>query len=322
MITRKYNDFLLDKEFDNILFETFSILEDKGKWIDETTYQWDMNKKSKLEKFLSKLPKNKLKKYFYKFVKSIRGLSKNKRKKVLVSVSSIFLTLAPLKYYLPDSENVADNKYVEMGDEDFIKEVNKTLKDISEVKYKKVPTKASFEPAQKFVKEIEKGYSTDRGDRGNFIKTPYGKRFVGSNFGISAPVLMDYIDKLPTKEDMKNLQYSTALEIYKKVYWERQNLDVLENQSLATLIYDGCVNQGITRMRRVLRRAFNKNDIPITVSDNPFNEKYLKFVNSINTKSLFDDIKKERIIEYKNASSWKRHGRGWMNRINSINYID
>lgn len=320
MITCKYNEFLLDKKFDNILFETFYISEN-GKWINDNTYEWDINKKTKIKKFLNDLPKNKLKKYFYRFLKSLKILPKNKRKKVLLSISVLFFSLAPMNFYLSE-EGKIDNKYANMTDENFLYELNKELELIKKAKYKEIPKKAKFKIAQKFVKEIEKGYSSDKGDNGNYIKTPYGRRFVGSNYGISAPVLMDYINKLPTKQDMLDLEYNTAVEIYKSVYWDRQNLNILENQSLATLIYDGCVNQGITRMRRVLRKSFYKNNIPITTSDNPFSEKYLKLVNSVDSKKLFNDIKKERIIEYKNASSWKRHGRGWMNRINSIDYVE
>jgi len=316
MITCKYNEFLLDKEFNTILFETLFILETKGEWVDNNTYEWNMEKKSKLKKFLEKLPKSSLKKYFYKLMSSLKKLPKNKRKRLVLSLSTLFFTFASISFYLPDGD--IDKDYVEANDRDFYKELSNTIKEFSKV----VITKAKFTTAQKYVKEIEKGYSNDRGDYGNFVKTAYGKRFVGSNYGISAPVLMEYTNKLPSKEDMINLKYTTALDIYKKKYWERQNLDSLNNQSIANIIYDGCVNQGINGMRKILRKAFNENSMPITSSENPFSEDFLNLVNEVDSQKLFNSIKKERIAKYKVSRTFKRHGKGWLKRVNSIKYSD
>ena len=54
---------------------------------------------------------------------------------------------------------------------------------------------------------------------------------------------------------MENLSYQTAIEIYKKDYWDAQNLSTLCDQSVANGIYDGCVNQGIDGMSEVIRNA-------------------------------------------------------------------
>ena len=48
---------------------------------------------------------------------------------------------------------------------------------------------ASFDVAQSQVKEVEAGYSDDRKDTGNWIEIKgIGKRFIGTNHGISAPI--------------------------------------------------------------------------------------------------------------------------------------
>jgi hypothetical protein len=61
----KYTDFILEKEF-NYIFNDF-LLESR-KWLDDRTYEWNISNKSKLKSFLSKLPKDKVKMYFNKFL--------------------------------------------------------------------------------------------------------------------------------------------------------------------------------------------------------------------------------------------------------------
>ena len=178
---------------------------------------------------------------------------------------------------------------------------------------------ASFEEAQSAVKEVEAGYSDDRGDTGNWVEVPgYGERFVGTNHGISAPILQKYLGRIPKREDMENLSYQTAIEIYKKDYWDAQNLSTLCDQSVANVIYDGCVNQGIDGMSEVIRNAAKEQDINLTGS--VYSKSNLRRLNSLNQKELFNSIKKFRESRYKQAATWNRHGDGWLNRLDGIEY--
>lgn len=192
------------------------------------------------------------------------------------------------------------------------------IKDIKEASLKS--TKSFFDKAQNIVKGLEAGYSNDKGDTGNWIKVKGGRRFVGTNHGISAPILAEYLGRLPKKEDMINLSYKTALDIYKKNYWDSQNLSDFNDQSISNLLYDGCVNQGITGMKDVLRKALIENNIDINNEDNPFSKNWISKINKINKKDLFESIKKFREIRYKEARTFHRHGDGWLNRLNSFNY--
>ena len=182
-----------------------------------------------------------------------------------------------------------------------------------------------FEKAQKLVKTVEAGYSDDKGDDGNYINLPNGqRRFIGTNHGVSAPVLLKYykdmgIKKSLTKKDMMNLSYKTAFKIFKRNYWDAQRLGVLKDQNVANIIYDGCINQGIGGMRKILVNAFRENGIHVS-SDNIFSREVLSKVNKVNQKKLFNSIKKFRRERYRGSGTFKRHGRGWLNRLNSISY--
>lgn len=316
----KYNDFILDKQFNSIIENIFIIVE-SGKWIDDNTIVWDFKEKEKnilslskdkLKDFLSKLPKEKVKTYFFKFLDKIKSLPVNYRKKILLTYASIFFSVTTLSYLLTNDNNNNNKSY------------EQSIKDNKEliIELAKLNNKSSFDESQYLVKGVEKGYSADKKDRGNYVKTKWGKRFVGTNHGISAPILMDYLGRVPSVDDMKNLSYQDALEIYKQQYWTPQNLSLYNNQSIANLIYDGCVNQGIKAMKDIVRAAYIENGIKLGSLENPFQEKWIKMANKLEHEKLFNSIKNGREKRYKESITFKTHGSGWLNRLNSIDYQD
>lgn len=200
----KYNDFL----FESIVNDIFLLLESEEtsptfvwdmkkpteeKPVEEkpVTFEWDLTKPSnttspildKLKSFLSKLPKEQIAKYFYKLLDKIKLLPEKTRRKLLINYASIFLLFCSVGYLI----NSVDHK-----DDKIVKE------------FVKVTKKASFEVSQKVVALAEGDYSNDKGDTGNFVDFEMGgkkvKRFIGSKYGISAPVLMKYLGKLPKKK--------------------------------------------------------------------------------------------------------------------------
>lgn len=301
MSINRYNDFIFESITDEILiiFESDS----------SHTYEWDLSKENskigKLKDFLSKLSKDKIIDYLIKFLEKIKFLSSKARRSILINYASIFLVFVSASYINSsfESKNVSPE----------IKKIEKELLEVN--------TKSNFEDCQEVVSKIEGGYSDDRKDTGNFVEVGNGlKRFVGSKFGISAPILKDYLGKLPSKEDMKNLSYNTALKIYKDKYWNDQNITHFCNQSIATTIYDACVNQGIGGTKVILKKALRDNGISIGTTENPFKMEWIKKANSLDQEKLFNSIQKHRILRYKEAKTWETHGDGWMNRINDIVY--
>lgn len=298
----KYNDFL----FESLLLEIFSINES----YDEApvTFEWDLRKektdtKSKLKAFLSKISKDKVLRYLIKFLDKVKVLPEKTRRKTLMTYSGVFMSILSLGYIT--SNISADNKEVVKE----MVELNKT---------------SSFNISQEVVEIAEGGYSDDRHDTGNYVEFKMGgkvlKRFIGSKYGISAPILQKYLGRLPKKEDMQNLSYETALEIYKTKYWDNQSIHKYCNQSVANIIYDGCVNQGVNGMKDVLRKVLRDNGMQVNDSINPFDEQWIKNVNILNQEKVFNDIKKYREQRYKEAKTFKVHGNGWLNRLSKIEF--
>lgn len=341
----KYNDFILDKQFELIIKEHLSLLDKNTQKLEKRTdwdyteidekpeiFEWDLKNNNKitpkLKYFLSNLPKEKIKKYFYTFLKKIKNMPKNIRKKLTITYSLVFLTFVSLSYLIPDETD--KNTPSEVTDlviefEEEIKEVKSKLKENeegSELKENELKNrKSEFKKAQKIVKEVESGYSSDKKDRGNYVNTPYGKRFLGTNHGISAPILSDYMGKLPTKKDMENLSYETALNIFKNIYWNPQNLSYFSDQNIANILYDGCVNQGINGTKKVLRKVYRNNNIEISDKENPFNKSFIDKVNKINNQEkIFNEIKQQRGKRYKSSITYKIHGKGWLSRLFKFKY--
>jgi lysozyme family protein len=306
----KYKDFLLENKFNQIIDELF-IISENGKWIDDRTYEWDLTKNdnvfTKLKNFLSNLSKDKIKKYFYDFIEKVKVLPNSN--KIIARYSAVFLIFVSLTYLTTGTPE---------GKEPLSPEIKEIVSNVEAKKeVKKEVKKSSFDEAQKFVKLVEGGYTQNKSDDGNFVKTPYGRRLVGTNYGISAPVLYNWLGKLPTKEDMKNLTYEDALKIYKKEYWDRYKINEYQNQSIATLIYDGAVNQGPGAMDKIIKKATLEQSLEIK---NFYNINDIKNINELDQEKLFNDIKKYREERYKSSKGRKTYLKGWLNRLNSINY--
>jgi hypothetical protein len=171
---------------------------------------------------------------------------------------------------------------------------------------------ASFELAQKVTAIHEGGFQQTASDSGNYLtKADYDARrnIIGTNWGISAPVLAAYLGRTPTVADMKNLKYETALKIYKNQYWDKIKGDKINNQSIANNIYDGSVNQGQGAAFQFTARAMDYDDSPIRL---PFPDDLIDLINKGNQEKVFNAIKQARITRYGNTDQ------GHINRAKSF----
>lgn len=313
MIT-KYNIFALEEEFNNSLSPLYSIInESKGYFdydmenddiVNDLLFK-DLRKginifKERVAKFIEKLPQDKLNHYYAKYINFITNkLPKISMKKLIIIVTSLFVIHSNIMSLVSNNPE--------------IKEETKEI------------IMAEFNKAQQHVKSIEAGYTNNKKDPGNYIKNEKGKKIlIGTNHGISAEELKKYLKRNPTVDDMKNLTYEDAEKILKANYWDVANLDKLNNQTIANIIYDGCVNQGVKAMRTIIRKSLEDNNIEVNDNDNIFSDKLINAINDSNdkkdiAKSILD-YRKERYHETKNKDVFLK---GWLNRLNTYyNQLD
>jgi lysozyme family protein len=291
--------------------------------------------KELLKKLVSMAPSKeesmkKVKEYFDKFVSELKSLPYEIKKGLLKKFIGVFILFIPLSNLVTD---------LSIKQEPVLKEVvavasQESIPDEIDKEVEKNNSKfANFERAQHLVKTVEAGYSSDRNDTGNWINVPgSGQRFIGTNHGISAPVLAQYfkdkgINRLISKQDMMDLEYETALEIYKKDYWNAAGLSNFKSQSIANVLYDECVNQGVGAALSDAKKSMENmgHETDEIGSWKEFHKELTPKVNKMSTKEkkeLFNQIKSERLERYEGADTWEEHGDGWQNRLNDIAFED
>lgn len=122
-----------------------------------------------------------------------------------------------------------------------------------------------------------------------------------------------YHSRLEKAEKDKDTVYVT-----KTIRYSKEDLaDKIENQSLAEIIVDWCVNSGMVGLRKVQEIVGCKPDGiagPITLS----------LINTSDAETLFDRLWKARYQFYinivKRNPSQKVFMNGWMNRLNSFKF--
>ena len=291
--------------------------------------------KELLKKLVSMAPSKedamkKVKEYFEKFILELKSLPYEIKKRLLKKFIVVFILFIPLSNLVTDfsikQEPVLKEVVAEVNQKSIPVEIDKEVVD-------KKSKFASFERAQHLVKMAEAGYSSDRNDTGNWINVPGGgQRFIGTNHGISAPVLAQYfkdkgINRLISKQDMMDLEYETALEIYKKDYWNAARLSNFKSQSIANVLYDECVNQGVGAALSDVKKSMENmgHETDEIGSWKEFHKELTPKVNKMSTKEkkeLFNQIKTERLERYEGADTWEEHGEGWQNRLNDIAFED
>lgn len=303
--------FIIEKEFQLIMDELFIMSESNDE--EPVTFEWTIKNKSKLEKFLSKLSEVQVIEYFEKFVKWLNKSPWSLRSKILIPALSIFLIFTSSQE-LSSANIPSDVKSsifsLDNDVDDPIKEIPKEIEDIPEE-----VSKADFFKSQEMVKKGEGGYTDDKDDKGNWVD---GK-LIGTNFGISAPQLKDHLGKTPSKKDMENLSYDSALKIYKKKFWNRNNLEFLNNQSVANIIYDGVVNQGRGGTKKVLQNVLKEFGMDIKLKD-IFESETIEKMNNLDQEELFNNIFKFRWERYKGTKKFDKYGKGWKNRLDEFKF--
>lgn len=108
---------------------------------------------------------------------------------------------------------------------------------------------AEFQKALEHTLIWEGGYQRSSRDSGNYNSR---RELIGTNYGISAPVLEAYMGRVPTVEDMRSLSMSVVNEIYRQ-YWDEVRASDVEDQAVAGLLFDMAVNHGPRSASRLVQ---------------------------------------------------------------------
>jgi len=190
----------------------------------------------------------------------------------------------------------------------------------------------NFDTAFAYTAVFEGGYANHPMDKGG--ETNRGiimnnfKKWAKSDLGIE-----------PTSDNLKKLTAEQAKILYKKHYWDRQNLDTLKDGNAAFAIFDFSVNSGggIKALKKVLNASLGG----FTINSN-FTASEMTALNNMDGRKLFDIIQETRrnyihnIVQRSVDSYLKKHPDAshkellkntqlqfedsWIKRVNKIKY--
>jgi lysozyme family protein len=135
--------------------------------------------------------------------------------------------------------------------------------------------------------------------------------------GVTLATYQAYCGKDKTIGDLKNMSHGTWRAIMKDMYWDKCRADEIDDQKVAEIIADWCVNSGYVGIKKAQEVIGVKPDGvvgPITLSR----------INSSDARSLHDRLWQARYQFYhglvaKNPSQ-KVFLKGWLNRLGHFKY--
>ena len=165
---------------------------------------------------------------------------------------------------------------------------------------------AEFKEYAPKLLEIEGGFVDHPEDRGGV-----------TNLGITLTTYRQYCGQDKTIKDLLNMSYGTWCNIMKDLYWDKCLADQIENQAVAEITVDWCVNSGLQGLRKVQEIAGVK-------PDGIAGPKTLAAINGSEPKELFDRIMAARNLFYENIvkknPSQRVFLKGWKNRLGKFKF--
>ncbi len=191
---------------------------------------------------------------------------------------------------------------------------------------------AKFEDAVAKVLDAEGGYQNDPADWGNYNAYTTDGQFVayaerkgrtlraGTNRGINAGLLSGLKKQEISVAEMQALSQAQAISIYKQVYWDSIQGDLIRHQALAEMIFDAKVNHGSTGVK-LLQRVLNKLGYKLQV-DGKLGPSTLIAVNQANPITVHDAMIQARRELYHHLAE-RREGnqrflKGWLARLDKF----
>lgn len=162
----------------------------------------------------------------------------------------------------------------------------------------------SFQACDAFVAAQEGGYQNDPGDPGNW----YQGELVGTNRGISAPVLSAWLGEAATAPVMQSLTETTAAAIRESDYW-----DAIDGSALPAgvdlMVYDDAINRGVGAAAKTLQGLVN------VVQDGDIGPITIAATASADPADLLVGLAHEQGQSYLGENDAPQFIRGWLTRL-------
>lgn len=182
---------------------------------------------------------------------------------------------------------------------------------------------SNFDAAVQVILKHEGGYVNNVNDSGG-----------ATNFGVSLRFLAEHPDYgdfnhdgVVDAKDIRGMTVENAKDIYRHFWWEKYGYGNIEDQTIATKVFDFSVNMGASRAHKLLQQAINEAFGDKLVVDGMLGKASF---GAINSRSGIDD--QQLLINAYCEQAWKFYQglirnnaklavfqKGWKNRAYSIN---
>lgn len=171
------------------------------------------------------------------------------------------------------------------------------------------------------VLEHEGGFINHPNDRGG--PTNWGVTMNTYNMYMTAKTGKTYIS---TVDEIKKMPKALAVDIYKKLYWDKIQGDKIKKYAVAAVIFDQAINRGVSsaiKQAQKVIKALDPFGFANIVQDGVMGPKSLEALNSVSEKPFLDSYLRESTQFYQNIvnrdPSQSVFLQGWLNRIKSLN---
>lgn len=179
---------------------------------------------------------------------------------------------------------------------------------------------ASFDKAIELVLRNEGGYVDHPSDPGGKTK-----------WGVTLRFLQDYPDYdvdgdgTITGTDIKKMTMEDAKRIYKDLWWDKYGYGRIEDQVIATKVFDFSINMGVKQAHKLLQRALNRAFHMSLVEDGVLGPITISVINNIDddVEGKFVDVFSGVAWEFYQSLIAKRpslsvFAKGWKHRAHAV----
>lgn len=163
---------------------------------------------------------------------------------------------------------------------------------------------ANFYEFAPLLHSLEKGVADHKEDKGGFTVD-----------GVTLSTFRQFYGSHKTEADLRNISTFQWNNIMKSGYWDKCKADQIDNQKIAEIIADWCVNSGTARIRDVQTILGVK-------PDGIVGPKTLAVINGADQRVMYDRIRMAREQWYHKRvqidPSQKKFLKGWLNRLERL----
>ena len=160
--------------------------------------------------------------------------------------------------------------------------------------------KHNWDEALKHILRYEGGYVNHPDDPGGM-----------TNLGVTKRVWEEWIGRPATETDMRALTPEKVSPLYKAKYWDAVRGDDLPS-GVDLCVFDCAVNAGVGRASKFLQQAVG------VTADGQIGPKTVEATTAKPADEVVERFCKLRETHYKSLPTFATFGKGWMNRLASI----